>query len=291
MSTQSVQGPIEICSIVVPRVERVYSDRLVSEEHIAKFSEIIKTCAKKKFSAFNADISALYADKDPKPLIFTPFAKGTSDLTYNQAKSMKKLTNICNKTLESYNESNAAMNLVLFEDAVKHVCRISRIISSASGHCLSVGVGGSGKRSLARLAAFSLSYGLKTITINQTYGISDLKEDLQKFYKDAGVKDLGTLFLFTDSQITNERFLVYINDLLASGNIPDLYQQEEKDEIINECTKATKEAGLVPEPDIVWEFFMSRIRKNLHVCLCFSPVGESFRSRALKFPALINSPL
>ena len=152
-----------------------------------------------------------------------------------------------------------------------------------------MGVGGSGKRSLARLAAFSLAYGLKTITINQTYGISDLKEDLQKFYKDAGVKDLGTLFLFTDSQITNERFLVYINDLLASGNIPDLYQQEEKDEIINECTKATKEAGLVPEPDIVWEFFMSRIRKNLHVCLCFSPVGESFRSRALKFPALINS--
>ena len=70
--------------------------------------------------------------------------QGYFDLTYNQAKSMKKLTNICNKTLESYNESNAAMNLVLFEDAVKHVCRISRIISSASGHCLSVGVGGSG---------------------------------------------------------------------------------------------------------------------------------------------------
>jgi dynein heavy chain len=129
----------------------------------------------------------------------------------------------------------------------------------------------------------------KTITINQTYGLTDLKEDLQKFYKDAGVKNLGTLVLFTDSQITNERFLVYINDLLASGNIPDLYQQEEKDEIINECTKAAKESGLVPEPEIVWEFFMTRIRKNLHVCLCFSPVGEAFRSRALKFPALINS--
>jgi hypothetical protein len=63
---------------------------LVNTEHIGQFSELIKTCAKKKFSSFSADISALYADKDPKPLIFTPFAKGASDLVYNQAKSMKK---------------------------------------------------------------------------------------------------------------------------------------------------------------------------------------------------------
>ena len=154
------------------------------------------------------------------------------------------------------------MNLVLFEDAVKHICRISRIITNPGGHCLCVGVGGSGKRSLSRLAAFILGYGLKTITISQTYGIADLKEDLQKFYMDAGVKNLGTLFLFTDSQITNERFLVYLNDLLASGNIPDLYQMDERDEIINSCTKACKEAGLIPEPDIVWDFFLSRIRKG-----------------------------
>ncbi len=45
-------------------------------------------------------------------------------------------------------------------------------------------------------------------------------------YFKAGIKEEGVLFLFTDSQISNERFLVYINDMLASGNIPDLYAQE-----------------------------------------------------------------
>lgn len=49
----------------------------------------------------------------------------------------------------------------------------------------------------------------------------------------AGNKDEGLLFLLTDSQITNERFLIYVNDLLASGNIPDLFAVDEVDAIVS----------------------------------------------------------
>ena len=104
----------------------------------------------------------------------------------------------------------------------------------------------------------------------------------------SGVKDEGVLFLFTEGQITNEKFLVYINDLLSSGEIADLYVTEDKDAIVNNIRPAVKGAGLLDNKENCWNYFISRVKKNLHMSICFSPVGESFRSRARKFPAIVN---
>lgn len=104
----------------------------------------------------------------------------------------------------------------------------------------------------------------------------------------AGVKDEGLAFLFTEGQITNERFLVYINDLLSSGEIADLFQLEDVDGIVNNIRPAVKGDGIADTKDNCWKYFIDRIKRNLHMSLCFSPVGDAFRNRAKKFPALVN---
>ena len=38
----------------------------------------------------------------------------------------------------------------------------------------------------------------------------------------------------------------------------------------------------------MWNYFIDKVKANLHMALCFSPVGESFRRRARQFPALVN---
>lgn len=49
-----------------------------------------------------------------------------------------------------------------------------------------------------------------------------------------------------------------------------------------------KALGIVPDKKNLWSFFISEIKRNLHVVLAFSPVGDDFRNRAKKFPALVN---
>ena len=65
------------------------------------------------------------------------------------------MSKVMEDMLEDYNQVNTAqMNLVLFMDAMKHVTRISRVIRQPLGNALLLGMGGSGRQSLTRLAAY-----------------------------------------------------------------------------------------------------------------------------------------
>lgn len=87
------------------------------------------------------------------PIIYSHFAQGIGDPKYLPIETWKDVNKVLVEALDNYNELNAAMNLVLFEDAMSHVCRINRILESPRGNALLIGVGGSGKQSLSRLAA------------------------------------------------------------------------------------------------------------------------------------------
>ena len=82
-----------------------------------------------------------------------------------------------------------------------------------------------------------------------------------------------------------------LNDVLASGNVPGLFPPEEEDAVVTAMLPKVKAATGVANPDraACWSHFLAAVRRNLHVVLCFSPVGEDFRSRAKKFPAISNS--
>lgn len=65
--------------------------------------------------------------------------------------------------------------LLLYVCTSTHSCRINRILESPRGNALLVGVGGSGKQSLARLAAFISNLEVFQITLKKSYSVSDLK--------------------------------------------------------------------------------------------------------------------
>lgn len=257
----------------------------MSPEHLTSYRDIASDLCKKGFSKYN--MTKYFAKPTPEPLVFAQFTESLDDKLYTMFESAEKLNDMCNLALREYNELNAVMPLVLFEDAMKHVCKVTRIISAAQGHALMVGVGGSGKQSLSKLASFICQFSTTGIVISSTYSVNDFKVDLQAMFMKSGVKDEGLMFLFTEGQIKNESYLVFINDLLSSGEIADLFVQEDIDGIINTVTPAAKSDGVNPIPGPVWRYFIDRVKRNLHMTLCMSPSDE-FRARARKFPALIN---
>lgn len=56
-----------------------------------------------------------------KPLIYSHFSSGVGEPKYLTCPTWESLNKILTEALDSYNETNAAMNLVLFEDAMAHM--------------------------------------------------------------------------------------------------------------------------------------------------------------------------
>lgn len=162
---------------------------------------------------------------------------------------------------------------------------------SLLGNALLIGVGGSGKQSLARLAAFVSSLDIFQIAMKPNYGTNDFKADLNTLYRRAGLKGLGSVFLLSDAQIPQEHFLVYINDYLSSGEVFGLFTDDEMEEITDHLRSEAKSQGYNDSKENVWKYFIDKVRRNLKIVMCFSPVGNVLRTRARRFPALFSGTI
>ncbi|XP_054026357.1 dynein axonemal heavy chain 17 [Dryobates pubescens] len=279
---ECLKSPVDLVRLWLHEAERVYGDKLVNESDQKGFEKVLGDTCKKSFAELGEDL--MFA----KPNIYFHFTQGMGEPKYLPVPSWPALNKLLVEALESYNEVNAAMSLVLFEDALSHICRISRILESPRGNALLVGVGGSGKQSLARLAAYISNLEVFQITLRKGYSIPDLKLDLASQYIKAAVKNMPTVFLMTDSQVAEESFLVLINDFLASGEVPGLFQDDELEDIMSAMRPQVKMLELQDTRENCWKLFIEKVRRQLKVILCFSPVGSTLRLRARRFPAVVN---
>jgi dynein heavy chain len=205
----------QLISLWAHESQRVFHDRLVDEKDKDWFLTLLQGFIHTAFE-FEWTLDEL------RDIIFGDYTSTSGD--YIQITELEGLNKKFNDYLVSYNAQNPSkiMNLVFFKDAIMHLSRIIRIVKQNRGNALLIGVGGSGRQSLTRLAASMKDCRAFSIEITKNYKDPQWKEDLKLLLKNAG-KGEKTAFIFSDTQIVKESFLEDINNVLNTGEVPNMW--------------------------------------------------------------------
>ncbi|KAL5004476.1 hypothetical protein ScPMuIL_017932 [Solemya velum] len=232
---------------------RVFSDRLADDHDTESFVTIM---TEKLGTLFDQTYHNVCPNKQPP--IFGDYI--SANQIYEDIQDIGALKKHMVNMLEDYNSMTGVvhMDLVLFRDAIEHVSKIVRVIRQPRGNMLLIGIGGSGRQSLSRLAASICDYTTFQIEVSKHYRRNEFKDDIKRLYFQAGVENKPTVFLFSDTQVVEEGFLEDINNVLSSGEVPNLYKPEEFEEVRNALSDIAKKEGIDDTTQSIFAFLIDR---------------------------------
>jgi len=294
-----VQGVLMVKATQIPSAEvltrlwchesmRVFADRFIDDHDRNYFMDLVTDYCKVQFKQqwsreeiFDGEVKLVFGD-------YTKHGTPRDERRYEMVADSAKLAPLFESYLDEYNAQNKEMRLVFFWDAIEHISRLCRVLRQPRGNAMLVGVGGSGKQSLTRFSAYVSEMKCFQIELTKGYGLNEFREDLKKLFFMTGCDGTPVVFLFADTQIVVESFVEDINNILNSGEVPNLFASDEWEKILREVRPHCKAAGVVETKDNIKAHFIARVRENMHIVLAMSPVGNAFRVRCRMFPSLIN---
>jgi len=282
-------------------VYRVFYDRLIDEPDRKWLFKQVQECTKEFFKLSFPSVFARLQPMEGKPitkdnmdnLLFGTYVHPTDNARpYDEAEDLEAFRTTAKEALDEYNQINKTpMDLVVFTYVLQHLSKVCRVLKQDGGHAMLIGVGGSGRQSVTRLASQVMEYDIFQPEISKSYGTPEWKEDIKIVLKKAGADNRPIVFLLNDTQIKEESWLEDVDSLLNSGEVNNIFAIDERINILELCREpAQRAAGGEVElsPLEIFTFFISRCKDNLHICLGMSPIGTVLQTRLRMFPSLVN---
>ena len=271
---------------------RSFSDRFIEDKSGhdgTKFSSLLKDALKQHLSF--TQVQSLTIDEPLFTSLHTE-SKRQDDKFYLKVEEPLVLHDVVVDKLNEYNDQypKMKMDLVIFDDALKHLCRVHRILQLERGHMLFMGINGSGRESLTRLAAHIANVNFYTIGVIGEHDIECFREKLRSLCFSSGMKNQRNVLFVKDEKIQCDACLEQICNVFVSGSLQGIFTIEDRrkvcDELMNEVALTGDEYEKFDNS--LWYFFIQRIRKNLHFVYATSHLSPAFHVRRKHYPALFD---
>lgn len=123
------------------------------------------------------------------------------------------------------------------------------------------------------------NFAVFQIDVVKGYGMQNWRDDVKKVLMQCGIKNQPTSFIFVDTQIVVEQFVEDINNILNSGDVPNLYKNEDLEPIFKIGKIKCMEKNIQVTKMNMFAQYLAEVKKNIHMIIAMSPLGEVFRTR------------
>jgi dynein heavy chain 1 len=257
---------------------RLFADRLVETSDQQWCSDKIDEVARKWFAG--VDFEQALA----KPMFYTNWlSKDTRRV------EREDLKDFLGARLRVFYEEELDVPLVVFDEVLEHILRIDRVLRQPMGHLLLVGDSGAGKTVLSKFVSWMNGLNIFQIKTHSRYGMEDFNEDLRTVMRRVGVDGERVCFIFDESNILSSGFIEAINALLASGEVPGLFEGDEHSALMTSVRdSAARDGVILDSEEELYRHFTSIVQRNLHVVFTVNPSGGDWKNRSTTSPALFN---
>lgn len=268
----------ELLRIWAHEALRLFCDRLVEPSEREWCEDLVDSVAKTYFAGVD-HVEAL-----SRPLFYSTWLSKES-----RKVSREELKDFLGARLRVFYEEELDVPLVVFDEVLDHILRIDRVLRQPIGHCLLVGDSGCGKTVLSKFVSWMNGLNIFQIKAHSKYSLDNFNEDLRSVMRRVAVDGEKICFIFDESNALGSGFLEAMNALLASGEVPGLFEGDEYTALMNSLRDSSNRSGSIADSEEeLWRGFVSLVQRNLHVVFTMNPSGGEWKNRATTSPALFN---
>ncbi|KAI8824969.1 dynein heavy chain and region D6 of dynein motor-domain-containing protein [Fimicolochytrium jonesii] len=267
----------ELLNIIAYEARRLFQDRLVGSSTKTRFADSLNGIIRNEWNH----------EVDIESKIYTAALSTASRINLHGRRGLTEVSkqdfikNILD-ALKIFERDNRDLNLSLIPETVEQIALTEWALGQPGGSLLLAGRPGVGRLQAVLIVNHMLKHKFWSPSVGRGYSMKEFSNDLKQILQATGVNGEETVLVMEDHHLQDASILESLNSLLSGGEVPGLYAQDELDAVLGSLKNQHSEEGYRGS---LFEFFVTRIRRNLHVVLLMDSASPDFVQHCESNPA------